>query len=63
MFGSNRIIFIFIILAAKHSGRDIYPPVLISKSILNFFRKKNDENIVKINKIKFIGNINLFFKI
>ena len=61
MFGSNKIILRFSTFAARHTGKDIYPPVEIIIFILFFFKKIRDFNIAKINKVIFFGNKIIFF--
>ena len=56
IFGSNRYIFKFKILAEIHNGNDIYPPVDIKTSILFFLIKKKDFIVKKKIKKKLKGN-------
>ena len=61
IFGSNKKIFIFLTFAAKHNGKDIYPPVEIKISIFSLFNKNKD---FKVKKNTFMiakgSKINLF---
>ena len=47
MFGSNKKILIFPTFAAKHNGKDIYPPVEIKISIFSLFNKNKDFKVKK----------------
>ena len=62
MLGSNKNILIFNIFAAKHNGKDIYPPVEINIWIFSLFNKYKDLKVKNIifkiingNKVDFFS--------